>query len=341
MADPGLEVLEHVRAAFEPDARWCEETVRGFTWWPAAFAQRFHADDVRETGGVRTWRVRAELPLLAGVAGTGEHFATLSRWNAAHPGLSALRWNGDDGAVSWTSTVLVSDGDWERGARGLAIAGLLQLADATRDAAMLARELAGEPAPAAPPGGTPRTEPDALVEAWRRFAEAGAAPGPFTPARLQQLGATQPPPWLRVNVDAAGLHAEMACALAGEARPGSAPGAGVALFHVLTSQPHPALGAGALAALVLPAAAEPLAERHAATAALLNEAEAREFTGCDGLGAWCVHPAAGLAWVTFVPALLDAEDVLERLAWSGARRARWARHFLAKVGEMRAPGRHA
>lgn len=333
--DPGLEVVEHIRQAFEPGVEWSASGPRGFTWWPAAFAQRIESDDAQVMGQVEVWRVQAELELLRGVEGTGDTFARIAAWNAMNPGLSALRWNGDAQTVSLCATVVVRAGEWERPARELASAALLQLADAARDGAALALELHGESAESAPPGGAVRTEADALLEGWRRFADAGAAPTPFDAARLQALAAMESPPWTRVGVDAAGLHAELPCALPGEAPPGSAPGAGVALLHLLTTQPHPRLGAGVIAALTLPPEAEPVRERIMATSALLNEAEARELTPCDGTGAWCFHPSAGLAFVMFLPALLDSPLRLEHLVWAQAMRARWARGFLARIAAMR------
>jgi hypothetical protein len=93
-----------------------------------------------------------------------------------------------------------------------------------------------------------------------------------------------------------------------------------------------------LTALVPPPAIEPQADRAAATAALLNEGEAREWTDCDALGGWCVHPAAGLAHVSFIPALALAPGVAERLAWQAGTRARWVTAFLADVAAARARG---
>jgi len=101
-------------------------------------------------------------------------------------------------------------------------------------------------------------------------------------------------------------------------------------------QPHPKLGAGLLTALVPPPGIEPVAERQAATAALLNEGEAREWTGCDALGGWCVHPAAGLAHVSFVPALALEPGSAGRLAWQAGMRARWAAAFFSQVAVSRA-----
>lgn len=334
--DPGLGVVERVREALEPSAPWVIGGARGFTWWPSRFSQRLTAGEAEPLAGAPAWRVRAELPLLRGVEGDARAFALLARWNAMCPGFSALRWNGDDRTVSLHASVLAREGAEDAAARVLASAALLQLGDATRDAESLARELGGVPAHSAPPGGVPRAEPDALIEGWRRFAEAGAAETPFTAERFHHASHANPAPWLRVHVDAAGLHAESACALASDPQPGSAPGAGVALLHLLGGQAHPALGAGLIAALSLPPEAEPVPERMVSTAALLNEAEAREPVAFDSLGAWCVHASAGLAWVSFWPALLDGPGLLEELAWTMAARARWARGFLGRVHALRA-----
>jgi hypothetical protein len=268
------------------------------------------------------------------VAGTGAVFATLSEWNARHPGLSALRWDGADGSVSLAAVAEARAGAAEAGRR-LASAALLQLGDAARDAEALAAALGGTRAISAPPGGPPRAGTDPLCEAWRRFAETPADAAPLREA-LEQAAAMTPPPWLRVRVDADGLHAELACPDPGGAA-ANAPGEGAATLHLVATQAHPSLGPGLLAVLRPPMAIEPVAERRVATAALLNEGEAREATGFDAFGAWCVHPTAGLAHVAFHPALLFEASLPAHLAWEAGLRGRWARVFLALVARLR-PG---
>src|SRR5262249_34378049 len=107
------------------------------------------------------------------------------------------------------------------------------------------------------------------------------------------------------------------------------------LLRASARQPHPRLGAGLLWALVAPPGVKPVAERSAATAALLNEAEAREWTGCHALRGRCVHPSAGLAHGGVVPPLAVAAASGERLAWQAGMRARWASAFLAHVAKSR------
>jgi hypothetical protein len=145
----------------------------------------------------------------------------------------------------------------------------------------------------------------------------------------------QPPPWLRVHPRGAGLDAELPCPRPGSAEPGSAPGTGVALLRLIGSQSHPRLGSGLITVLQLPPDAEPRPDRQVATAALLNEAESREWTGYDQLGAWCVHPSQGLVHGSFLPSLAFREDLLETWAWQAGARARWAYGFLGQVAALR------
>lgn len=341
MGDPGLEVIARLRAALEPGGAWSTDAPRGFAWWPSTISQRAWADPPAPVSGSPAWRVHVELPLLRGVEGGAARFAVLARWNAVRPGLSALRWNGDERTVALRASALVRTGEEARAAAALTTAALLQLADAARDRDVLARELGGVAADSAPPGGAPRTAADPLLEGWRRVAAAGAEAGAPARGRLEALAALDPAPWTLAHLDEAGLHAELPCALPGEAAAGSAPGAGVALLHLLASQPHPVYGPGLVVALSLPPEAEPVAERAVSTSVMLNEAEAREGPAVDGFGAWCVHPHAGLAYVSFWPALLDQPGLPERLAWAAGTRARWARAFLARAHALRPGGPEA
>jgi hypothetical protein len=146
----------------------------------------------------------------------------------------------------------------------------------------------------------------------------------------EALASLSPAPWSRATAAPHGLDAEIECA----AREGGP--AGRALLRLSARQPHPRLGAGLLAVLVPPAEAEPVAERAAATAALLNDAESREWTGVDQLGGWCVHGTAGLAHAAFTPALAVEPGSLEFACAEAAARARWAVAFLASLAPLRA-----
>jgi len=327
------DVLRVVRLALDPPAdRIAEQDEAGFTWWPHAHAQRIAASAARADGACR---VSAETVLLANVSGRGPELAALAARNARDAGLSSLRWDSERGEVSLRAAVIAHPGDGGGAARRLAHAALLQLGEALRAAESLVLEFPGATlVTGRDVAGREWTSVDA-TESWRAYAAQAPGASPVMSAAMQHLARLSPAPWVRATPAAHGLDAEIACRAA---QPEAVPGEGLALLRLSVSQPHPRLGAGFVSVLVLPPAAEPLAERAAATAALLNEGESREWTGADQLGGWCVHPAAGLAHALFLPAVAVEEDTLERLAWQAGIRARWASQFLDRVAAMRESG---
>jgi hypothetical protein len=332
--DAGLVTLATVRDVLEPEPARIAEAPRGFAWWPHEHAMRVWAGPVRADGAVV---VVAETALLGGVPGRGPEFAKLAERNAREPGLSALRWDSQSGEVSLRAAVIARPGDSGAAARLLSHAALLQVGEGL---------LAADALLAALPGATPLTPPPPVAglgvveqaEAWRAYAAGAPGRADALASALGLLATLSPAPWERVTRAAHGLDAEISCEPA-EGRGGA--GAGKALLRVSASQPHPRLGAGLVLVLVPPPGTEPVAERAYATAALLNEAEAREWTGVDQLGGWCVHPAVGLAHVQFLPALAVEDGTAGALAWQAALRARWATAFLAGVGALRVTGRGA
>lgn len=115
---------------------------------------------------------------------------------------------------------------------------------------------------------------------------------------------------------------------------GDGPGE-TALVEIVTDQPHPRFGNGALVVMRLPVS--PGAD---AAVMLANALNAQEFEegppGLDSLGAWCpdfmTDDDNGLAFCTFVPNQLAAPALLESLLICGAFRARFAADVLASVG---------
>ncbi len=333
--DPGLALVEHLREAIRPDPEYVTELESGFVWWPHRLLQRVRAEVAPTGSGPGVRRVHAEMLLAHKVEGGGEALGAIARWNARELGLSAVRWDAESGALSLRSSVYFHGEDWDGAGQRLAHAALLQLSAAERVVESLLPELNAAPAHSHAEGGKPREVPDALLEAWQPYAERGRAPSPWDAAAFQQLGGLQPPPWLRVNLRGAGLDAELPCPRPGSAEPGVTPGSGVALLRLIGSHSHPRFGSGLIVALQLPPDAEPRPDRQVATAALLNEAESREWTGCDQLGAWCVHPSQGLVFGAFHPSLSARDDTLELVAWQSAQRARWAYGFLGQVTSLR------
>ena len=328
--DAGLAALAIVREVLEPEPERTLEEPRGFRWWPHPHAMRVWAEPPRVDGAAV---VAVETPLLGGVAGRGPEFALLAARNAREPGLSALRWDSASGELSLRAAIVAHPGDPSAAARRLSHAALLQIGEALQAADALIVSLPGATllTPSAP-NATPAVLDQA--QAWQAYAFQAAALADGVAANVARLAALQPGPWARVTRAAHGLDAEIACGLP-LATPG--PGQGMALLRVSATQAHPRLGAGLVLVLVPPPETEPVPERAAATAALLNEAETHERTGMDQLGGWCVHPAAGLSHVLFMPALAVEEDTAEVLAWQAGARARWATAFVARVAAMR-PG---
>ena len=116
-----------------------------------------------------------------------------------------------------------------------------------------------------------------------------------------------------------------------------------ALLQIMTDQPHPQLGSGALVILKLPVKIPKDSKDDAASRAnALNFLEAAgkdtiEFStgGSDRttlLGAWCVDPSRSegdsLAFVSFVPSLVARAGILENLCIYNAVRTQWASRVL-------------
>jgi len=328
--DAGLAAVASIRAALEPDAGRLGGEPRGFAWWPHTHAMRVHAEPARPDGAAR---VAAETALLGGVSGRGHEFAAFARWNAREAALSSLRWDGERGEVSLRASVIARRGDGGAAARLLAHAALLQAGEALRAADALSIELPDTSLLTPSPPHAGAHSPAAHVEAATAYASQAPAHARALESAMEALTGLAPAPWGRSTRAAHGLDAEFT------AEPSSGEAGRHAtrwLVRASVRQPHPRLGAGLLLALVPPPGLEPVAERAAATASLLNEGEAREWTGLDALGGWCVHPSMGLSHVSFVPAAAIEDGTAERLAWQAGTRARWAAAFLSHVEASRA-----
>ncbi len=327
----GRAAVELVRASLTPDVGRVREANDSFRWWPHAFEQHVFTRAPRADGACV---VAVETVLLSGVRGRAPELATLAARNARDPGLSALRWDSETERVSLRAAVIARPGDGGAAARRLAHAALLQVGDALLAADALAVEFPEATLAEAAERGSAKASVVEQAEAWRAYAAGGAAAAASLEAAVARLASLAPAPWQRVTRAPHGIDAEISCS---SAATGSAPGAGLALLRVSAGQPHPRLGPGLVLVLVPPAGTEPDAERAPATAALLNEAESREWTGVDQLGGWCVHPAAGLSHVLYLPALAAEDDSTETLVWHAAMRARWAVAFLSRLGPLRVP----
>jgi hypothetical protein len=84
---------------------------------------------------------------------------------------------------------------------------------------------------------------------------------------------------------------------------------------------HPALGSGLQVRLAIPV------EPDAAIAQRLNADEAAQ-PDAHQLGAWCVDPDRGLAFVSFVPSAVCMPELPRALVYHAAGRNEWARELL-------------
>jgi hypothetical protein len=328
--DAGREAIAVLRNALEPPDARVRDDAAGFTWRPHAFAQRIR---MRAFPGEGAIVVEASTTLLRDVAGRAGELAALAAWNAREPGLSSLRWHSGTREVSLRASVVVRPGEANAAARRLAHAALLQVGEALRAADALALAIPGAPLAE---DGAPAPEPVAQVDAARAYELAGASAAISLGEQVARLATSLPAPWRRATRAAHGVDLEIDVRLE-VADPATTvrPGGEVALLRVTSSQPHPRLGPGLVLALLPPAGVESEPDRAATTAALLQDAEAHEWTGVDALGGWCVHPAAGLSHVTFVPAIAVEADTALELATQAVGRARWVARFLADVRALR------
>src|SRR5262249_32780773 len=255
-----------------------------------------------------------------------------------------LRGKAETGEVSLRAAVVASRSD-PAAARRLAHAALLQTSDALRAADALAIAMPGATLLVSSPVAASGVRPSEHAEAWRAYASRASALAPGLEQAVSRLHDVLARPasdpggaWRGVTRAAPGPGAE----LSPRARPREGGAASEnALFRLSGRQPHPRLGAGLVSVLVPPPALEPDPARAPATAALLNEGEAREPTPFDALGGWCVHPDSGLAHVSFVPALAVEDHTAALLARHAAERRRWAASFLADVARVRSSGHAA
>lgn len=99
-----------------------------------------------------------------------------------------------------------------------------------------------------------------------------------------------------------------------------------AMFTASAKERHPQLGGGALLRLALPLK---LTQSQAAeTAARLNWGETTQGLECQFLGAWCLDQTHGVRFVTFLPAAIHRQGILNMMVFDAALRARWAHQLL-------------
>jgi hypothetical protein len=203
----------------------------------------------------------------------------------------------------------------------------LQATDARRVAQWLGRHLRAVEDVSHHPLSGPRPAPDEMLNVgllYRRKREAGI----WTPP-IDFIGVANATNrcWVSATAGTHSFTAELP--ITGDIRAGAPPGTepATALFQTWTDKPNPILGTGALLLLKLPG------EFDSRAANFLNVADTLA-PDCHQLGAWCHRDDWGLAFVTFLPALVFqrggpyATNLFESLVWHSASRALWAHTLL-------------
>ena len=302
-------ILNFIIDRLQIDDDWFEWTGRGFRWWAGPLAQRIAFSPRRNLHGVPISTLHVETDLIAGVALTGDtwerlagvnRFATLSAYVAD----TAAR------TISLHASVSVTDDNWMM-ARFLALhAAALQVSDAHAEAADMADAFGGSVQASGHPTRGPREVPDEILDVIDVYQQRGQQPSPVTMEELAQLVQLDPRPWLLAMNEPDRLIADFDFAANQPAR-----------LEVDRGVVHPGIGSGLELRLAIPV------EPDAAIAQRLNASEAAQ-PDAHQLGAWCLDPERGLAFVSFIPSTACLPNLVRALVYHAAGRNEWARELL-------------
>jgi hypothetical protein len=302
-------ILNFIIDGLQIDDDWFEWGGRGFRWWAGLLAQRIAFSPRRDLHGVAVSTLHIDTDLIAGVpltvttwerlAGVNR-FATLSAYVADVPART----------ISLHASVAVTSDNWMM-ARALALhAAALQVADAHAEAAELASAFGGSVGASGHPIRGRRDMPDEMLGILDSYQQRGQEPSPLTTEEIAQLVHLEPRPWLLAVNEPDRLIADLAFAAGRPAR-----------IEVDRSVKHPALGSGVQVRLAIPV------ESDAAIAQRLNAEEVRQ-PDAHQLGAWCLDPEHGVAFVSFIPSAACMPNLLPALVYHAAGRNEWTREVL-------------
>jgi len=317
--DLGLASVERVFREMAIDEEWSVREARGFTWWGAWVRERVWADKAVRADGETLSHVRARTPAYRDQPDEPATYAQVGAMND-WPGLSACVYDPEDRTVSARCGAFIYDqvAGWLGHFFVSAVA--LQASIAWLQVPEMAngRALDDESHPTS----GPRRDPDDMLNLVGRFPKTRS---PFTRQVLRDAARA-----LAGEGCQATFVDEDACLSV--VVPSSE---NVAAWWRLSSEEHPAYGAGALVRLFVPFGTGPL--RAAWLANALNLGEASDWHGehrPHALGAWTVGDGV-LVHTAFLPSVLvadaDRDDAIlvirNLLAW-GSVRARFAGYRL-------------
>ena len=322
--DPGLAVVAHLFDQMQIDPQWSVRGERGFTWWGHRLAQRVWASTGEQRLGNAVWQVHIETDLVKEVRLEPDPFPVLAELNRLATFSACLFENGH---VRLHASVSVTENNLPF-AKELAIHAMsLQAADAPTVAGWLSEHLGAELDLSEHPSSGLRAARDEMLGVallYKRKRQDGV----WTPP-IDFIGVATASNrcWLSATAGTHSFTAELPFVPDDIGRhSGDFPRA---RLQTWTDKPSPIFGTGALMLLRVPG------HYDVRTANFLNVAETVS-PDCHQLGAWSHRADWGLAFVTFLPALVFqrggpyATNLFESLVWHAASRALWAHALLTE-----------
>ncbi|HUC14409.1 MAG TPA: hypothetical protein VMS00_08145 [Acidimicrobiales bacterium] len=321
------------------DDEWSVRSDRGFSWWAYRLAQHVQVGEpYRGPDGATACDVRVWTDVATDFPPDERKVTSMMGVVNAQETMNALVWNNRAGSIVECCTSTIYADTVESWTDVLCTSAMIQNCAAHSRAHSVAEVLGGRVAASDhPTSGERPTMDDVLNVPVRLIAPEGAGPSRFAGRIMERLAASDSPLSTVSPLFTGGaksLTAEFpysgAIRVALAASGGSQPPE-TALLEVMTDQPHPEFGSGALMVLRLPVSLA--AHTGAIMANELNLLESTTSTGTNLLGAWCVPPDSSedddVAFISFVPSMLARGGVLENLCLYFAARASWAQSVLS------------
>ncbi|MDP8248216.1 MAG: hypothetical protein P9M00_08775 [Candidatus Tritonobacter lacicola] len=325
--DIGRRVLDHLFDQMMIDEEWSVRDSNSFTWWGHRLAQKVWFDPPVEEAGFEITRVHAETQLLKDVPETEEIAKKISAFNC-YASLSALIWYPEKGEINYRCSAYFHHQTIGWLLKVFMSAVALQAADAQIKVNHgLGDLLGGVPNESAPPGRESRPDMDNMLDIIEQmYAPEGAGESPWRKKDFANVLAMDPNPWVVASEGRNAMTAEFP--FYGD-RPAVMGACETALLQATAEEKHPQLGSGLLLRITLP----PIGvEATADLACQLNSDEAGEWSRSHMLGAWCIGDM-GITFVSFIPAALYRERLLDTMILSMAMRARWAKEYTDRLVE--------
>ena len=306
--EPGLAVVRYLYDNSRVDGQWSVLGERGYTWWADGLAQRVWSEPSLDDDGIEVYRLFVETDLVRGVSDQAAAVRVIDDMNGLSAG-SALVLDPEADTVRSVASVWVHEQTLQGVAASLSVIGAIQVAQASRQATMLAPLVGGEPALSSHPEAGARPTPDEMLGVLALVRMDGQAtpqwagePMEFTLGQAQRL-----PVVVLATGDDTGVTMEV-------------PFNGTtALIQLEADADHPDLGSGMTARLSLPEADPGGAE----WAAEQNREELRALTRAHFIGGW-VGSASFPTFQAFYPNMLARSGMgAMNIALSMIGRARW------------------